>query len=1084
MSGIRVGAYTVDARVGTGGQGEVWRGVHRESGTRVAVKLLTAPPLRGEAARRALHEEARAVARLSHPAVIAVHDLGTVDPSAAARAGWPAGSPWLAMDLADTSLSARSARRSFGRLRHLLLGVLDGLAHCHARGVLHLDLKPGNVLLANDQPVLADFGLARVVERSAVDGRPSGTPLYMAPEQLDPQARLGPWTDLYALGWLAWELAGGGHPWRDKPIPWVLDAQRGTDPPPLFEAGIPPSFGAWLARLLAKHPADRYRCAADARSALRAVPPDGDDHLLLERRPPSRAAETFTFGLSDRPADTLPPEDLPVDPTPSLPALPAAEPALARNLPLSGLALVRQREAPVVGRAAERRSLWAALSDAVEGRPRVVILRGPAGMGKSRLARWLCEHAHQAGAAEVWRVRCPSTSGPEAALSALVDAGLLSHPDPLFGLPEYTARAIRSLTASPAGAVTVGRSAVDDALATWLARRAAERTQLVWLDDAHAAPALLARLPRLVERVPNLLVVATVQEEALAESAAAHAALDALDAQTLGIGPLSTTDQTALLRSLLDLSATVLDRLIHRTAGNPLFMVQLVGDWVDRGVLEPGPRGFRLTDHAAVALPDDLHAVWTGRTDRLGLAPDDRRALRTAAVLGQFAPVIEHDLWRATTTSAADSTREALLDARLAESRGPRAWAFCHGMLREALVREASEAGELADHHARCAEALHGRGQPEREGRHWLAAGRPDAAVGPLFSAVDAAIVHDAFDAADALLGLVSACLPAADTPDNRGRALACRARLAYWTGDLRAALPLLDQALTLLVDPEHRSRAFRLAADAHLLMGHVDAARTAAESSVLEAASSDGDARWISARVLAEVHVQAGDLDAADHILQPLVVHHRLHGPPELLAAAHHTRGGLERARGRPEASAEAYRRAAEGFRSVGNRARELTARVGLGDALRYGGDLTGATAAIRESLEMARSLRSPDEALCGLNLGLVLQEQERWSEARDVLEQAQAALRRSAWRVLETGAWYALLSCYAIDGDGEAFDGALARLRSIGGAEGTEWVDPDLAGPAARAARLWAAVDPDRAAVCAGLAEHQRQALAHGNG
>ena len=198
----------------------VWRAIHREQGVPVAVKVLTAHTDPEE-----FRNEVQSVAALYHPGVVMVFDHGLVDAYAAAQTQGrlEENAPWLAMELASKG-SLKDLRRnlSWADIRSLLINVLDALAHAHARGVIHRDIKPGNILLGGPEDhrpglKLADFGLARGIESTQALRDVRGTPAYMSPEQVLGNWRaFGPWTDLYALGCVAWELITGAPPYAGE----------------------------------------------------------------------------------------------------------------------------------------------------------------------------------------------------------------------------------------------------------------------------------------------------------------------------------------------------------------------------------------------------------------------------------------------------------------------------------------------------------------------------------------------------------------------------------------------------------------------------------------------------------------------------------------------------------------------------------------------------------------------------------------------------------------------------------------------------------------------------------------------------
>ena len=228
-----------------------------------------------------LFRSMRAVARLDHPGVVRVLAALRVDPVAAAMLavdGTPLadGGRALVMELVSAgSLEDRAKGWDWPSARALLLDVLAALGHAHARGVLHLDIKPGNVLLDRVDgavvPRLTDFGLAGLARNRRGLG-PFGTPAYMAPEQASPGAPLGPATDLYAFGCLAWWLLTERVPLLGATVAEQVELlRRGELPAFKSTFSVPAGLEGWLRGLLARAPEQRFPCAADAAAALLAL---------------------------------------------------------------------------------------------------------------------------------------------------------------------------------------------------------------------------------------------------------------------------------------------------------------------------------------------------------------------------------------------------------------------------------------------------------------------------------------------------------------------------------------------------------------------------------------------------------------------------------------------------------------------------------------------------------------------------------------------------------------------------------------------------------------------------------------------
>ena len=256
--------YRLVERLAVGGSAEVWRAHDEQLDRAVAVKRLHPHLLPDAVSRQRLAAEARAAAGLSHPAIVGIYDIDTTG-------DWPA----LVMELVDgESLAARLARDGPLPEREaaaIAADIADGLYHAHKRGIVHRDVKPGNVLLdRSGRARLADFGIARSLaesaERLTQTGSVMGTLRYMAPEQLT-GGEIGPRTDLYGLGAVLHEALTGEPPFPAGSPVGLVEAQRAGAP---TVPAVDPALAAVVRACLAYDPADRPIHAGAIADALRA----------------------------------------------------------------------------------------------------------------------------------------------------------------------------------------------------------------------------------------------------------------------------------------------------------------------------------------------------------------------------------------------------------------------------------------------------------------------------------------------------------------------------------------------------------------------------------------------------------------------------------------------------------------------------------------------------------------------------------------------------------------------------------------------------------------------------------------------
>jgi serine/threonine protein kinase len=256
--------YRLVDRLAVGGSAEVWRAHDEQLDRAVAVKRLHPHLLPDEVSRQRLAAEARAAAGLSHPGIVDIYDVD-------ADGEWPA----LVMELVDgESLAARLARDGPLPEREaaaIVADIAEGLYHAHKRGVIHRDLKPGNILIDGaGRARLADFGIARSLaesaERLTQTGSVMGTLRYMAPEQLT-GGEIGPRTDLYGLGTVLHEALTGEPPYPAGSPVGLVEAQRAG--PPTVPAADP-ALAAVTGACLAFTASDRPVHAGAVAGALRA----------------------------------------------------------------------------------------------------------------------------------------------------------------------------------------------------------------------------------------------------------------------------------------------------------------------------------------------------------------------------------------------------------------------------------------------------------------------------------------------------------------------------------------------------------------------------------------------------------------------------------------------------------------------------------------------------------------------------------------------------------------------------------------------------------------------------------------------
>jgi serine/threonine protein kinase len=267
-AGTEFAGYRIDELVGRGGMGVVYRAEHVHLRRRVALKLLLPELSAGEAFRERFVREARTAAAIQHPNVVTVYDAGEAE-----------GLLYIAMQYVDgtdlASLLAEQGPLEPERALVILGEVAGALDAAHALGVVHRDVKPGNVLVDETRAYLADFGLTRATSSKTaltVEGHVVGTIDYMPPEQIE-SGSVDSRADVYSLGCVLYHCLSGAVPFERESQVSMMYAHLQDQPPPLAarQPGLPEALDGVIATAMAKRPDDRYGSCGELIAAARAA---------------------------------------------------------------------------------------------------------------------------------------------------------------------------------------------------------------------------------------------------------------------------------------------------------------------------------------------------------------------------------------------------------------------------------------------------------------------------------------------------------------------------------------------------------------------------------------------------------------------------------------------------------------------------------------------------------------------------------------------------------------------------------------------------------------------------------------------
>ena len=600
--------YRLDAELGRGGMGVVYRAHDTVLDRDVAVKVLSASGL-GTEGRGRLLREAQAAAGLNHPNIVLVYDAG--EARVAGRAEDEGPTPYVVMELVEgPSLHERgpdTLEETVGVARQ----VCAALEHAHERGIVHRDLKPENILLALDSSggvtaaKLSDFGLARsIATRLSVEGAVIGTVFYLAPELALGQTYDGR-ADLYALGVTLYELTTGRLPFMaDDPVAVISQHLHAPPVPPRArDEGIPPALDALILRLLSKDLQDRPASAAEVLRALDA--PD-----ILDRE-----------------------------------AVPARELSVLERIE-RGRLVAREREL------AEARAIWRKASAGEGG---MLLVSGEPGIGKTRLVRELCTEVQVAGD-RVLVGECYAESGaPYAPFAQILRRAFRDGTgDELAGaLPDFVLADLLTLAPSlrlrfpdvPPNPSLDPKSEQQRLFENMVAccHSMCERDPvLLVLEDAHWADsgslALLRHLARRTRR-HRVLIVATYREVELDQTRPFQEVLLDLNRERLAtrlrLTRLDRGGTHDMLEALFaeEITPEFLEGIYTETEGNPFFVEEVCKALVESGQVYYSGGAWDRLEMEELEIPQGVRVAIQSRVGKMPAGCQE--VLRLAAVLGR-----------------------------------------------------------------------------------------------------------------------------------------------------------------------------------------------------------------------------------------------------------------------------------------------------------------------------------------------------------------------------------------------------------------------------------------------------------------
>jgi tetratricopeptide (TPR) repeat protein/predicted Ser/Thr protein kinase len=639
--------YKLISELGQGSMGVVYCAHDMALKRDVAIKVLSKSRLGTEGQARLLNE-AQMVAKLNHPNIVTVYDVGEVEST-----------PFIVMELVDGKNLHEQPPKDLEETIEITRQLCQALDHAHEKVVIHRDIKPENVVLTSSGVTkLMDFGLARsVVSRLTTEGTIVGTVSYLAPEQALGQV-IDQRADLYSLGVMLYELTTGQLPFRaDDPVAVISQHLHApVVPPRVINPDIPPGLENLIIRLLRKEPADRPGSAAEVRQ-------------LLEK------PDILDEDVGDK-----------------------IEPNLLDRI-VRGQIVGRQRELQ------NARNLW---EKAQSGEGQNLLISGEPGIGKTRLMREMVSQAEVSGGQALIGVCFPEGNGPYEAFGQVIRQAFRRNDDLQDDLPAFVMAELIALTPNlkitfpdvpdnPPLEAKAQQQRLLESVVTLCRALSARAPLLLVVEDLHWADGgtltLFRHMARRTRR-QRIMLLGTYREVELDQTLPFHQVLSDLNRERLAarlkLGRLSREQTGEMLTTLFSQETTpeFLDGIFLETEGNPFFIEEVCKALLESGKLHFDGIRWHRPDIKDLEIPQSVRVAVQSRVGKL---PEQvQETLTLAAILGRefdFDALMESSgLNEDTLIENLESAERAQLIEEISSEHGG-TFTFSHAIISTTLTR-------------------------------------------------------------------------------------------------------------------------------------------------------------------------------------------------------------------------------------------------------------------------------------------------------------------------------------------------------------------------------------------------------------